>query len=161
LFAFLDPIRALIYKVVAVIAIILGVFELKDFFNYKPGSLGTEMPLSLRPKMKRFVSKITSPKGAFFMGLFVTVFLLPCTIGPYVILGSMLSIKGILMSVPLLLWYNVLFVLPMLIVVLLIYFGMSKIEDVNSWKEKNIKYLHLVAGIIIIIIGILMFFGII
>ena len=119
------------------------------------------MPISLRPKMKKFVSKITSPKGAFFMGLFVTLFLLPCTIGPYIILGSMLSINSLLASIPLLLWYNVLFVVPMLIVILLIYFGMGQIKDVQEWKEKNIKYLHLIAGIIIIIIGILMFFGLI
>jgi cytochrome c biogenesis protein CcdA/thiol-disulfide isomerase/thioredoxin len=160
-FAFLDPIRVVIYKVVALFAIVLGVLEVKDFFNYKPGSLGTEMPISLRPTMKKFVSKITSPKGAFFMGLFVTLFLLPCTIGPYIILGSMLSINSLLASVPLLLWYNVLFVVPMLIVILLIYFGMGQIKDVQEWKEKNIKYLHLIAGIVIIIIGILMFFGLI
>jgi cytochrome c biogenesis protein CcdA/thiol-disulfide isomerase/thioredoxin len=161
MFSFLDPFRILVYKIVAVFAIILGILEIKDFFNYKPGSIGTEMPVGLRPKMKKFVSKITSPKGAFFMGLFVTLFLLPCTIGPYIILGSMLSIKGIITSVPLLLWYNVLFILPMLIIVLLIYFGMNQIKDVQEWKEKNIKYLHLIAGIIIVIIGILMFFGLI
>jgi cytochrome c biogenesis protein CcdA/glutaredoxin len=161
LFAFLDPIRAVIYKVVAIFAMILGLLEIKDYFNYKPGTIGTEMPLSLRPKMKKFVSKITSPSGAFFLGLFVTVFLLPCTIGPYVIVGSMLSINGIISSIPLLLWYNILFVLPMFLVLILIYQGMKKIEDVQKWKDENIKYLHLIAGIIILLIGILMFFGII
>ena len=35
------------------------------------------MPLKLRPRMKSIVKRITSPKGAFVIGLFVTLFLLP------------------------------------------------------------------------------------
>lgn len=155
----ITSVRLILYKGLAIVAIILGILEIKDFISYKAGSLGTEMPLSLRPKVKKIISGITSPKGAFGIGAFVTIFLLPCTIGPYIILGGMLSFNEILQSIPSLLIYNFIFVLPMLIITIIVYMGISKVEDVSEWKDKNIKILHLVSGIIITCLGVAMLFG--
>lgn len=157
----ITSIRLILYKVLAVAAIILGLLEIKDFTHYKEGSLGTEMPLSLRPKVKKIISGITSPLGAFSIGAFVTVFLLPCTIGPYVILGGMLSVQDILASLPHLFIYNVIFILPMVVITILVYIGIRKVDDIQKWKDKNIKLLHLIAGIIITLLGIAMLFGLI
>ena len=143
------------------IAIILGILNIKDFIKYKPGGFLTEMPLFLRPKVKKIISGITSPKGAFITGLFVTLFLLPCTIGPYIIAGGILSAIKILKTIPWLILYNLIFVLPMVCIVLLVYLGVSKVEDVSQWKEKNIRYLHLVAGLIMVGLGVGMLFGLI
>lgn len=140
-------------------ATILGILGLKDFLLYKPGSVGTEMPLFLRPKVNKLIAKVTSPWAAFFVGLFVTLFLLPCTIGPYIILGGLLATEGVISAIPSLLLYNVIFVLPMLAVTLIVYFGTSKVEDVKDWKEKNVRYMHLVSGILLLTIGILMILG--
>jgi len=41
-----------IFKGFGIITIILGLLNLRDFLDYKPGSTMTEMPLSLRPKIK-------------------------------------------------------------------------------------------------------------
>ncbi|MDD3178572.1 MAG: sulfite exporter TauE/SafE family protein, partial [Candidatus ainarchaeum sp.] len=147
------------YKVFAIIAIILGVLQIKDFFNYKPGTIGTEMPMGLRPKVQKLIKKATSPIGAFVVGLFVTVFLLPCTIGPYVVATNSLALIDILKSIPLLLLYNLIFIIPMIIITLIVYFGISKIQDIGEWKQKNIRYFHLVAGAIILLLGLLMLFG--
>ncbi|HCC68196.1 TPA: hypothetical protein DEP90_03290 [Patescibacteria group bacterium] len=162
-FQFLQSItlfKIFLYKGLGVVAFLLGVLEIKDFIKYKPGTVGTEMPMFLRPKMKNIVSKITSPLGAFSMGLFVTVFLLPCTIGPYVILGGMLSTLDFLKSIPYLLTYNIIFVLPMIAVTFLIFFGMKNIKDVSDWRNTNVRKMHLVSGILMIILSIIMFFGI-
>jgi len=140
-------------------AIILGLLGLKDFFSYKPGSVGTEMPLFLRPKVTKLIAKVTSPIAAFTVGMFVTLFLLPCTIGPYVILGGLLAGDGFITALPSLVLYNVIFVLPMIAVTLIVYFGSKKGEDVQDWKEKNVRYMHLVAGILLLLIGILMVLG--
>lgn len=145
--------------ILGIIAILLGVLGLKDFFSYKPGGVGTEMPLFLRPKMNKLIAKVTSPFAAFTVGLFVTLFLLPCTIGPYVILGGLLAGEGFISALPSLLLYNFIFVLPMIAVTLLVYVGSRKAEDVKDWKEKNVKYMHLVAGILLLAIGILMVLG--
>lgn len=145
--------------VLGVFASIFGVLEIKDFISYKPGSIGTEMPLSLRPKVSKIIAKVTSPLAAFGVGLFVTLFLLPCTIGPYIILGGLLSSGSLITAVPSLLLYNLIFILPMLAVVLAVYFGTKKVEDITNWRNKNVRYMHLVAGILLLSIGLLMIFG--
>ncbi len=154
-------VKLYIYKGLAVVAILLGLLELRDYFRYKPGGIGTEMPLFLRPKVQSLIARVTSPLGAFGLGLFVTLFLLPCTIGPYIILGGMVAESGFLTAMPYLLLYNLIFVLPMVIVVLLIFFGSKRVEDISDWREKNVRKLHLIAGIALLTIGLLMFFGII
>lgn len=157
----LSGIRPYLYKILGGMAILLGILNIKDFIKYKPGGFLTEMPLFLRPKVKKIISGIASPKGAFGVGIFVTLFLLPCTIGPYIIAGGILSVLKVLKSLPYLLLYNLIFILPMLAITLLVYFGLSKIEDISGWKEKNIRYLHLTAGIIILGLGILIIFGLV
>jgi len=149
-----------IFKGFGVFAIILGILNLKDYFVYQPGGFATEMPLTFRPRMKLWIKRITSPKGAFVIGLLVTLFLLPCTIGPYIIASGKLSVLNFLKTIPWLLLYNLIFVLPMFAITLIIYFGFTTVDKVSSWKDKNIKYLHLVEGLILAILGILMFTGI-
>jgi ABC-type nickel/cobalt efflux system permease component RcnA len=46
-------------------------------------------------------------------------------------------------------------------VVLLIYFGLSRIEDISAWQAKNLKYLDLISAVLITILGVLMIFGIV
>ena len=155
----LTDIRLWLYKILGLAAIILGCLNIKDFLSYKPGSLGTEMPMSLRPKVKKIISGVASPKGAFVVGAFVTVFLLPCTIGPYIICGGILCPLSLLEILPWLLLYNLIFVLPMLVITAVCYVGFVAVEDVSGWKEKNIRYLHLVAGLIIFGLGAAMVLG--
>lgn len=140
--------------ILGVFALILSILELKDFFRYKPGSIGTEMPMKWREKVQKIIAKISSPLGALGLGAFVTVFLLPCTAGPVLILGGMLSFRDLLSNIPILLLYNFIFVLPMLIIVLLVSLGKKKIEDISHWKEKNIRVIHLIIGLIFLVLAI-------
>ncbi len=149
-------VRPFLYKGLGSIAVILGALQIKDFFSYKVGSFGTEMPVSWRPKVKSLIAKVTSPSGAFVVGLLVTLFLLPCTIGPYIILGGLLSVMEIVQTLPKLLLYNVIFISPMLLITLIVYFGLSRVEDVQNWKDKNIRILHLIAGLLILGLGVAM-----
>lgn len=152
-------IRLYLYKGLAIGAILLGLLELKDFFFYKPGGVGTEMPLFLRPKVQKILAKVTSPLGAFGLGMFVTLFLLPCTIGPYIILGGMLSFGDFFKSIPILSLYNLIFVLPMIVIVLLVFFGTKNVKQISTWREKNIRILHLIIGIVFILLGLSMLLG--
>ena len=146
-------------KGLAIGAILLGLMNLKDFFYYKPGSLGTEMPLKMRPRLKILINKITSTRGAFILGLFVTLFLLPCTIGPYLIATQALTTLSGLKIFLYLMLYNLIFILPMLIITFIVYGGIHQSEKIASWKDRNIKYIHLFTGILLIGLGILIFFG--
>lgn len=156
---FLRQNSAYIYKGLAVLAMLIGALNIKDFFFYKAGSLGTEMPIFMRPRVKKIINKITSPQGAFIIGFIVTLFLLPCTIGPYIVASGLLSELGFLSALPWLLYYNLIFILPMLAITIIVYLGLAKVDDVSGWKEKNIRKLHLIAGILLFLVGLGILFG--
>lgn len=155
----LTSVKLWLYKILGLVAIILGILNLRDFVRYKPGGFLTEMPMFLRPKVQSLMFKVTSPKGAFVVGALVTLFLLPCTIGPYIICGGILCTVDLVETLPWLLLYNLIFVLPMLAITAVCYIGFTTVESVSEWKEENIKYLHLVAGVIILVLGIAMLLG--
>lgn len=156
---FLRTSSVYVYKGLAVLAMLLGALNVKDYFFYKKGSFATEMPLFMRPKVKRITEKATSSWGAFIIGFLITLFLLPCTIGPYIVASGLLAELGFLATIPWLLYYNLVFILPMLIIVLIIYLGFTKVEEVSGWKEKNIRKLHLIAGILLLLVGMGILFG--
>ncbi len=150
---FLGRSASYVYDGLAILAMILGALNIKDFFFYRKGSFATEMPIFLRPRVKRAIEKITSPAGAFTIGFLVTLFLLPCTIGPYIVASGLLSGLKFIETIPWLLYYNIVFIIPMLIIVGVVYFGFARIEDVSGWKERNIRKLHLIAGILLFLVG--------
>lgn len=142
-----------VYGAFSLFAIALGIHNIKDFFWYHPGGMLREMPMKWRPKVKKILEGIESPKGGFILGVFVTLFLLPCTIGPLVMACTLLAKYGVIVAIPWLLLYNAIFVLPMVAIVIAIYIGLTMVENVVEWKDKNIKYLHLIAGLIMTVIG--------
>lgn len=152
-------IRPMLTTIFGTVAILLGLLHLKEVLWYRPGGLLTEMPMSWRPRVKKIMTSITSPKGAFFMGAFVTVFLIPCTMGPYFIAGGILSVLELVETIPWLLIYDLVFILPLIGITFLIHFGFKKVDDVSGWKEKNIKNLHLVTAVIMVFIGLGILFG--
>lgn len=156
---FLRNSASIVNNGLAILAMILGALNIKDFFVYKKGSFATEMPIAIRPKLKRVIDKMTSPKGAFLIGFLITLFLLPCTMGPYLVASGLLAMLGTFGALPWLLYYNFIFVLPMIAIVGLVYLGFTRVEDVSNWKEKNIKRLHLIAGILLFLTGIALLMG--
>jgi len=147
------------YNGLAVLAMLIGALQIKDYFSYVPGGIATEMPLWMRPYAKLTIQKATSPMGAFLIGFIVTIFLLPCTMGPYVVAAGIIAEQGFLGSLPWLSYYNILFILPMLIITLIVYWGYSKVEEVSGWKERNIRRLHLIAGALLFGVGFALLMG--
>ena len=138
--------------VVGTLAIIIGLANLKDAFWHGKIFL-MEVPMSWRPNMRAILEKVTSPAGAFGAGLLVSLFLLPCTSGPYVvILGLLAERVELVRTMLLLVMYNFIFVLPMIVITLAMYFGL-KAGMVEQWRQKNISLLHGIAGVIMLIIG--------
>ncbi|MBW2981485.1 cytochrome c biogenesis CcdA family protein [Candidatus Woesearchaeota archaeon] len=142
------------YAIVAVLAILIGLFNLKDYLWYGKWFV-MEVPLKWRPKMKTLLKGVTSVPGAFLVGFVVSLFLLPCTSGPYIVILGLLA-KAATRSVAMLwlLLYNFIFILPMLIITLAIYFGFTTTAEAEHWREKKLKVLHLIAGAIILLLGI-------
>jgi cytochrome c biogenesis protein CcdA/thiol-disulfide isomerase/thioredoxin len=155
----ISSIRLYLYKALGVGSILLGLLELKDYFFYKPGSAFTEMPLSFRPKVQKIMAKVTSPIGALGLGMFVTLFLLPCTMGPLFVTGGILSSDSLITALPYLLFYNLVFVLPMIVIILLVFWGSKSIKEITTWRENNVKVMHLIIGIIFVLLGLVMLLG--
>lgn len=143
-------------KIIGVLALLIGILNIKDYFKYGVGGFVIEVPQAWRPKMKTLITSVTSPLGAFFVGFLVSLFLLPCTSGPYIVILGMLGQKETFWSAFwYLILYNIIFILPMVLITLAVYKGLdpSKAEEI---RKKRIKLLHLIAGIIMIIMGIIL-----
>jgi len=99
--------------------------------------------------------------GSFLAGVSVTLFLLPCTAGPYLVAGGLLAPYSWSTSLPLLAAYNVVFVLPMVAITLVVYGGFATVEEISDWREGHIELLHLVAGTVLFCLGVALVFGIV
>jgi cytochrome c biogenesis protein CcdA/glutaredoxin len=145
-------------KFIGVLAILLGLFNLKDVFFYGKGFV-MEVPMSWRPKMKAIIRSVTSPFGAFVIGILISLFLLPCTSGPYIVIISLLGQEGMFSyAVRLLVLYNLIFVAPMVFITLAVYKGFS-VERAEEMRQKRLKVLHLIAGVILVVMGVVILMG--
>jgi cytochrome c biogenesis protein CcdA/glutaredoxin len=146
------------FKVVGWMAIVLGLLNLKDWLWYGKGVL-MEVPLSWRPKLKKLLQSVTNPVGAFGIGFIISLFLLPCTSGPYiVILGMLANAVSQTKAIIYLIIYNLIFILPMVLISIAVYKGFdpAKAEEI---RQKRLKTLHLIAGVIMLIMGIIIIGG--
>ena len=148
-----------LYRAFGVFAIIIGILNIKDYFKYGAGGFVMEVPMKWRPKMKEFLKSATSARGAFIVGIIVSLFLLPCTSGPYFVAGGLLAGIEWINALPWLVYYNLLFVAPMLAITLVVYGGFTAVEEISGWRERNIRRLHLFAGTILVALGIAMAAG--
>ena len=144
------------YTVIAILAIVVGIFNLKDYLWYGKWFV-MEVPMSWRPRLKALINSVTSVPGAFFVGFAVSLFLLPCTSGPYIVILGLLAhttTKGY--ALELLALYNLIFVSPMILITGAVYFGFTTTEKAEEWRTKKLKVLHLIAGLIILGLGVVM-----
>lgn len=153
---FLRQSSVYIKYVFAVVAMLVGGLQLKDFFFYKKGSFATETPIWMMTKAKRIIEKVTSPTGAFFTGFIITLFLGPCTMAPLLVAVQTISQLGFLGALPWLLYFNLIAVTPLIIITLIIYRGFTTAENIAQWRNRNIRTLHLIAGILLFSVGIAM-----
>lgn len=148
-----------IYRCLGLAAMMMGVLNIKDYWRYGAGGFVMEVPRKWRPSMKKLISGVASARGALVIGAFVSVFLLPCTVGPYIVAGGILSTIDLIATIPWLLIYNLVFILPMVGITLAVYAGFTTVESAGGWREENIKRLHLVAGLIMVLIGLALVVG--
>lgn len=147
------------HRLVGGLAIIVGLFNIKDFIWYGGGGFVMEIPRSWRPTMQKLLLRASSPAGAFLIGLAVTAFELPCTGGPYLfVLGLLSHSLSSVEIIPLLLYYNLIFVSPLILLTILIYLGYASVEKAIDWKERNLRLLHLLAGLLMLGLGVWIIF---
>jgi len=141
----------LLHIIIALIAILVGIFNIKDYFFY--GKIfKMEIPTKWRPKMGSLITKASAPLAAFGIGFIISFFELPCTGGPYLFALSILKNQDFSQFLYLI-YYNIIFVLPLVLIVLAIQLSFIKIEKTEEWRQKNIRLFHLITGAVILGIG--------
>lgn len=144
------------FLVVAILAILIGLFNIKDYFWYGKWFV-MEVPPTWRPAMKKVLRSVTSVPGAAFAAILVSFFLLPCTSGPYIVILGLLADKATrLQAIPLLLLYNLVFILPMLVINIAVYRGLTSPSQLEEKRVKRVKLVHLITGLIMLGLGLWM-----
>ena len=135
---------------IASLVIDAGILEIKDFFWYNVGpSLNIPYRVSKRlPKL----SQKTTILGIMILGAFVSAVELPCTGAPYLAIITLLSQNFNFFAFLLLIWYNIIFVAPLLVILLLVFIGV-KIRKIKAWKQKTRGYMRLAIGLLLIFLG--------
>ena len=138
---------------VSSLAILLGLWNMKDYFAY--GKWFTiEVPKRWRPTVKRLTASVVSVPGAFFVGILDSLFLLPCSSGPYIaILALLTKTTTHRVGILYLLLYNFIFVLPLIAITLAVHFGFTTTARAERWRSARLGKLHLASGIIMFLLG--------
>jgi len=139
---------------VSCLAILLGLWNMKDYFAY--GKWFTiEVPPRWRPLVKRITSSAVSVPGAFAVGVLDSLFLLPCSSGPYIAILALLSKTTTRpQGIGLLLFYNLIFILPLVIIAGAVHFGYTTTARAERWRTKRLGKLHLISGAIMFLLGV-------
>jgi len=132
------------------LVILAGLLEIKDFFWYGKG-FSLQIPPYFANKIHKFSKNLTVP-GVIFLGAFIAGVELPCTGAPYLAIITILSLNFNLYAFLLLVIYNIVFVAPLIIILLLVAGG-TKVNAIENWKQANKGYMRLFIGLLLIGLG--------
>ena len=138
--------------IVWILGIIVWLANLKDFFWYGEW-FRMEVPLARRPTMHKVIKRATSPIWAFVVWFLVSLFLLPCTSGPYITILGYLASENSAVNTRWLIYliiYNLIFILPMIWITLLVWLGVKSAEELAAFRHKNIKIIHLIVWLLML-----------
>lgn len=130
--------------------ILAGLLEVKDFFWYGEG-FSLQIPPYFAQKIHDYSKNMTVP-GVILLGAFIAGVELPCTGAPYLAIITVLSLNFNFEAFILLLIYNVIFVMP-LVVILLLVAGGTKVSSIKKWKQANKGYMRFAIGYMLVALG--------
>ena len=156
-----------VYWGAAIIAIVAGLLEIKDYFWYGKG-FSLQMIPGAAKRIKLITEKIKtldqkspllSYGMAFVLGIFVPLVELPCTGAPYIAILALLAEGSYENAIPYLLLYNLVFVAPLLVIIGMVYFGKSS-DSIEKWRLKHRGTMRLVVGLFLLALGAFMIYSV-
>ncbi|MBI2327410.1 hypothetical protein HYU92_03730 [Candidatus Curtissbacteria bacterium] len=130
--------------------ILAGLLEIKDFFWYGQG-FSLQIPSYFAQKIHGYSKNLTIP-GVIFLGAFIAGVELPCTGAPYLAIITLLSLNFNFQAFLLLILYNIVFVAPLVVILLLVALG-TNVSTIHDWKEANKPFMRLAIGLMLIALG--------
>jgi cytochrome c biogenesis protein CcdA len=156
------------YWFAASVAIIAGLFEVKDYFWYGKG-FSLQMLPGAAERIKKYsntmermetVHPLLSLAVAAFLGIFVVFVELPCTGAPYLAILGMLSTGQYAQGILLLLLYNLVFILPLFVIIGFVYFGFTS-KMLEKGRKEHRGVMRLGIGLFLLALGAYMIWAII
>ncbi|PIQ78359.1 hypothetical protein COV82_01185 [Candidatus Peregrinibacteria bacterium CG11_big_fil_rev_8_21_14_0_20_46_8] len=138
------------YLAIAAVVGIFGIFELKEFFA--PGKTSfVEIPPRYSRMIKNASEKMLDNYAfTFGLGVFVALVELPCTGAVYLAVLTLMSFSGVTLSnVVLLLLYNLIFIAPLIVVLVLFYRGFSSAK-LKKLVQRYKPYTRLLTGLLLL-----------
>jgi cytochrome c biogenesis protein CcdA len=141
------------------ILILLGFWMAKDFFFLKKGEkVSLAIPEFAKPLIKRIASVSTLP-AAVLLALFSSLVELPCSFA-LPLSYTTLIVEYNASPYSYLFLYNFFFVLPLIVILALVGLGISGTESVSGWKESFKTSARLMAGALLMLLGLAFIFRI-
>ena len=141
----------------AILVSILGLVNIISYFTEGRIKFSLGIPSSLKPKIMELIHTSTLP-AAFIVGVIVGICSFGCTAGIYISIISLLLLKATyVLGFVYLILYNLMFIMP-LIIILFIASNKKIVEKLEKMEAKEKHYLKLIAGIIMILLAILIFY---
>ncbi|MBK5190106.1 MAG: hypothetical protein JJE19_01200 [Methanosarcinales archaeon] len=141
--------------IIIVIVIPAGIINVLDFWRDKST---LAIPDFIKPTLGK-LARYASLPGAVLLGFLATIAGFPCT-GPIylTLLASIADVPSKMVFY--LVVYNVFYTLPLFIILAVVYKKTSP-EDVDEWRKGKRKYMKLIGGFAMLVIGTAMLFGVI
>ncbi|MFZ3071338.1 MAG: cytochrome c biogenesis protein CcdA [Anaerolineaceae bacterium] len=158
----LSIITKIVYGLTAVLCLVLAVFSIKDYFKARKGEI-EDMSLNLpAPLRKRINATIREGRkassyyiGAFVTGILISLLELACTGQIYlptiIFMSSVPELRG--QAVGYLLLYNVMFIIPLIVVFILAYYGTTS-KDLTNFLKKHAAPVKLGMAAVFLILAI-------
>ncbi len=152
----------LIYYFAFLLCVVFGLLSLWDAYKMFRGDATEEMVLQLPKAFKKRINVAMAKGvraewlmvGVFIAGVTVSFFEAACTGQVY--LPTIISLAKISFwhSMALLTWYNFLFILPLLIIFGLVFWGVTSAQLAAFFKN-NVAWIRLALGLVFVLMGIL------
>ncbi len=150
-----STVSSLITLILGIILIVAGALNVKDFF-LKGKGFSLEISARVRPFLQSWVAKATLP-STIILAVLVTVFEMPCSLPLYAGMLDILSRSELtrLETVGYIAIYNLMFVVPLIVIFVLVYSG-KRITMIKEWEHNSKWRMKLLMGLILIGFGIWM-----
>jgi cytochrome c biogenesis protein CcdA len=157
----LDVIAKIVYGITGVLCLILAVLSFIDYKKARNGEVGDmllKLPEPLRKRINTTIRKGRKTRnyilGAFGVGIMISFLELACTgqvYLPTIIFVS--SIPGLRLQAFLyLLLYNLMFILPLVVIFVLVYYGTTS-KDLTRFLHERAAAVKLAMSIVFIALG--------
>jgi len=129
-----------------------GLVQMKDVF-WPELPIHLRIPSASKERLNGLVEKTSLP-AAVILGILVTLLETPCSLPLYVGTATVLATSGMNMAlvVGYFLYYNFLFVLPLMVVLLVMYKG-REVVVMREWEHGARKWMHLGLGLALMLLG--------